>query len=224
MEEPYNLADRFARYGNGVLNVKNLSDKTGAKSKMLNFGEINEGIQDTLFRPADWMMETAPKALFSQAKRVGKSFMGGMAGKGLAAGAGVGAFGAYKMGVFGARMGVAMGGAGIATARLAYNTTSNALLGGVNSHAIKGGGFVKHALFPNLYKADANLLEKFAINPRVGSRLIKGLAIGSLGYAAMQSMNNAPPPSVYFDGEQTRHLDDMGATGNWALSQRRRVR
>lgn len=212
----------MARFGKGFINPEGFRDKTGTKHKMLSLGEMNEGFQDTLFRPADWMLETAPKAAFAGAKHLGKSLMGGMAGKGLAAGAGVGAFGAYKMGVFGARMGIAMGGAGVAGARFAYNIGSNALLGGVNSHA--KGGFVKHALFPNLYKADANLLEKFAINPRVGSRLIKGLAIGSLGYAAMQSMQNAPPPSVYFDGEQARHLDDMGATGKWALSQRRRAR
>lgn len=79
-------------------------------------------------------------------------------------------------------------------------------------------------LMPNLFKAGINdPLERLSINPRVGRRVLWGAAAIGAVQGVSKIMNDAPEPSVYISADGTpRRRDDMGATGDWAKSMRRK--
>lgn len=79
-------------------------------------------------------------------------------------------------------------------------------------------------LFPNFrVPGVSDPLQKIAINPRVGRRIVNMAAgLGAL-QGAVQVGNDAPAPSVFVDADGMVHSkNDMGANGNWAMSMRRR--
>jgi hypothetical protein len=60
---------------------------------------------------------------------------------------------------------------------------------------------------------------RFGLNRRIIGRLTAGVAVSSIGGALLGSMgNNSPAPSVYFDGVNMRHINDMGADASYARS------
>lgn len=83
---------------------------------------------------------------------------------------------------------------------------------------------INGGLFPNLFTPGVtDPLERIAINPRVGRRLLWGAAAVGVFKAAAKIGNEAPEASVFVDPEGTvRSKNDMGATGAWAMSMRRK--
>lgn len=62
-------------------------------------------------------------------------------------------------------------------------------------------------------------MRKFALNPRIASRLGWGaaaLAVGGLWKDMAFSGQHAPTPTVTYDGRYVQHIDDMGANADYA--------
>ena len=72
------------------------------------------------------------------------------------------------------------------------------------------------AWLPNFRNMSGDKLAKYALNPRIATRVAIGAFGVGLASAAWNVMNpKAPPASAYFDGVHMRRIGDMGATAGY---------
>jgi hypothetical protein len=72
------------------------------------------------------------------------------------------------------------------------------------------------AYFPNLNKKPLDDLTRFGLNKRVPITLAGFGAVGMVAGGAQQTFYpTAPPPTLYHDGTQIRHVNDMGANASY---------
>ena len=72
------------------------------------------------------------------------------------------------------------------------------------------------AWLPNFRNMSGEKLAKYALNPRIATRVVAGAFGVGLASAAMSVITpKAPPASAYFDGVHMRRVGDMGATAGY---------
>lgn len=76
----------------------------------------------------------------------------------------------------------------------------------------------QQAYFPFLHNVGEEGLNRIALNPTIGRRVLMGGTVVG-GLTALGSLRQqAPAPSVYYDGVQMRHQNDHGANAQYAQS------
>ena len=130
------------------------------------------------------------------------------------------AFRGVKGGALPSMRGLARGAAGLGRFGLYGAARIGADVGSAGKFLLAGG----QALMPNMARVGGwnDIQTKFALNPRIASRLIGGGLVASAVIGAMGALNTAQGPSVYFDGTEVRHVNDMGTGAAWARSMRRK--
>jgi len=72
------------------------------------------------------------------------------------------------------------------------------------------------AWLPNFRNMGGDKLAKYALNPRIATRITAGAIGVGIASAAMQAITpKAPPASAYYDGVRMRRIGDMGATADY---------
>lgn len=189
-------------------------------------GQLNmEKLRDAPFLAADLGVPLALKGAMSFAK--------GMFGLSVAAAPFAMRMGAFtgmnaaKLGMaggqaaFGAAKGAVSVSQALLTGRIGFGSGAGGIRNWRNWHPrpVTGGG-----IMPNLFKHGvSDPLERLAINPTVGRRVLWGAAALGAVQGVSKILNDAPEPSIYISEDGTpRHKNDMGATGDWAKSMRRK--
>lgn len=79
--------------------------------------------------------------------------------------------------------------------------------------------FANGSWFPDWSNKSLNIIQRSAPNLSIGRRLMGLGLVAGVGAAWGEAISpKAPPPTVYFDGLHTRHINDMGAGGDYGLN------
>lgn len=177
------------------------------KSAGLFMGEL----ADRLFAPVDFLIDTVPAAIlratFKAVKWTGRGAFG-LAGGALALAGGTTRAAAYRApgaiamaSTIGASLFGTAAAIGIGTERVARTV-------------LAGGEW-----FPYWGEKNVHAIRRFAPSSAIAKRLIGGgLVLGVPGGAISELLSpGVPEPTVFFDGRSMKHVNDMGADGDYAM-------